>query len=205
LWTLLLSFIDVLPIGPSGSLVGFARINGAFHNFTGVNMALYTVTDWLGLVPICVAVGFAALGGVQLIKRRSLLKVDRDILALGVFYIALVAVFFFFEVMVINYRPVLIEGKLEASYPSSTTLLVMCVMPMARMQIKRRINKAPLKTFCDILTVSFTAFMVLGRIVSGVHWITDILGGGLLGAGFSTLYCYVLQNHCENVDMRGYL
>jgi len=140
-WTVLISFVDVKEIGPLESEVGFASLNGFFHNLTGVNMSLYTVTDWLGLVPIGFAVGFALLGLIQWIKRKSFWKVDSDILLLGGFYLAVMGIYLFFEEFPINFRPVLIEGTLEASYPSSTTLLVVCVMPTALLQLNVRIKK----------------------------------------------------------------
>ena len=188
LWTVFVRFVDVRAIGPEGSSVGFAALNGFVHELTGVNWLLYTVTDWLGIVPIAVALGFAILGLVQLIKRKSLWKVDHSILALGVFYIVVMAAYIFFEVVVINYRPTLIDGYLEASYPSSTTMLVMCVMPTAAMQLNARIKNTVLRRFAVIAIVVFTAFMVIGRLLSGVHWITDIIGGALLSAGLVTIY-----------------
>ena len=188
LWTILVCFVDVRAIGPEGSSVGFAALNGFVHELTGVNWLLYTVTDWLGIVPIAVALVFAILGLVQLIKRKSLWKVDHSILALGVFYIVVMAAYIFFEVVVINYRPTLIDGYLEASYPSSTTMLVMCVMPTAAMQLNSRIKNTVLRRFAVIAIVVFTAFMVIGRLLSGVHWITDIIGGALLSAGLVTMY-----------------
>ena len=188
LWTILVCFVDVRAIGPEGSSVGFAALNGFVHELTGVNWFLYTITDWLGIVPIAVALVFAILGLVQLIKRKSLWKVDHSILALGVFYIVVMAAYIFFEVVVINYRPTLIDGYLEASYPSSTTMLVMCVMPTAAMQLNARIKNTVLRRFAVIAIVVFTAFMVIGRLVSGVHWITDIIGGALLSAGLVTMY-----------------
>ncbi len=188
LWTILVCFVDVRAIGPEGSSVGFAALNGFVHELTGVNCFLYTITDWLGIVPIAVALVFAILGLVQLIKRKSLWKVDHSILALGVFYIVVMAAYIFFEVVVINYRPTLIDGYLEASYPSSTTMLVMCVMPTAAMQLNVRIKNTVLKRCAVITIVAFTAFMVIGRLVSGVHWITDIIGGALLSAGLVTMY-----------------
>ena len=188
LWTILVCFVDVRAIGPEGSSVGFAALNGFVHELTGVNWFLYTITDWLGIVPIAVALGFAILGLVQLIKRKSLWKVDHRILALGVFYIVVMAAYIFFEVVVINYRPTLIDGYLEASYPSSTTMLVMCVMPTAAMQLNVRIKNTVLRRCAVITIVAFTAFMVMGRLVSGVHWITDIIGGALLSAGLVTMY-----------------
>ena len=188
LWTILVCFVDVRAIGPEGSSVGFAALNGFVHELTGVNWFLYTITDWLGIVPIAVALGFAGLGLVQLIKRKSLWKVDHSILALGVFYIVVMAAYIFFEVVVINYRPTLIDGYLEASYPSSTTMLVMCVMPTAAMQFDVRIKNSILRR-CTVIVISgFTAFMVTGRIMSGVHWITDIIGGALLSTGLVAVY-----------------
>lgn len=193
LWTLLLCFVDVRAIGPEGSSVGLATLNGYVHEKIGVNMYLYNITDWLGLVPIGVAFGFAILGLIQLIKRKSLLRVDRSILALGVFYIIVVAVYLFFEIVVINHRPVLIEGYLEASYPSSTTMLVTCVMPSAAMQAKERIKNKALRKGVIIAIIAFIAFMVVGRLLSGVHWITDIIGGALFSLGVVMAYKSFLQ------------
>ena len=200
LWTVLVRFVDVQAIGPDGSSVGFATLNRFVHELTGVNWILYTVTDWLGLLPIAVALGFAILGLVQLIKRKSLWKVDYSILALGVFYIVVMAAYIFFEIVVINYRPTLIDGYLEASYPSSTTMLVMCVMPTAAMQLNVRIKNTVFRRCAVIIIVVFTAFMVIGRLISGVHWITDIIGGALLSAGLVIIYYSIGNTLTKNVN-----
>ena len=188
LWTLLIKTIDIKPIGPMGSAVGFSSLNGAFHEFTGVHLWLYNLTDLLSLIPILLMLSFASLGFIQLIKRKSLQKVDFDIIALGGFYAVLAMVFLFFEVFVINYRPVLINGILEASYPSSTTLLVMCVMLAAAMQFKKRILNQKLRKAAVLTASAFTVFMVLARLISGVHWLTDIIGGILLSSGLVLIY-----------------
>ena len=193
IWTVLVRCIDVKAIGPLGSKVGFAAINQFVHGLTGTNMWLYTVTDWLGLVPIAAAMCFAILGLVQLIERKSFLKVDRDILILGGFYIVTMGVFLLFETFVVNHRPVLINGHLEASYPSSTTLLVMCVMPTALMQLHCRMRNQKLRQCISFVIILFTAFMVVGRLLSGVHWLTDIIGGALFSAGLVLLYRYAVN------------
>lgn len=187
-WTLLIRFVDVKAIGPMGTTVGFATANRFIHNLTGVNMTLYTITDWLGLVPVMFVIGFALLGLIQWIKRKSILKVDYSILVLGGFYITVLATFFLFENVVINYRPILINGYLEASYPSSTTLLVMCVIPTAIMQFNTHIKNVFLKQSVTVALIIFIAFMVISRLISGVHWFTDIIGGALLSIGLVTLY-----------------
>lgn len=187
-WTVLVRTVDVQPIGAENTDVGFATLNGFVHKITGINMLLYTVTDWLGLVPIATAAVFATIGLAQWIKRKSPRRVDRSILALGVFYIAVIAVYVLFEIVVVNYRPVLIDGNLEASYPSSTTVLVTCVMPTAVMQLNTRIKNVILKRYTSAVIVAFTAFMVVGRLFSGVHWITDIIGGAIFSAGAVMMY-----------------
>ena len=192
-WTIAILFIDVKAIGPMQSMVGFATINQFIHNLTGVHMSLYTITDWLGLVPVFIGFGFAIFGLCEWIKRKNILKVDYSILALGVFYIVVAAFYILFEYIVINRRPVLIDGFLEASYPSSTTLLVLTVMPTALMQFKARIKNSNLKNIITLLIVVFTAFMVIGRLVSGVHWLTDIIGGILLSSGLVMGYKYAVN------------
>ena len=187
-WTVMVSRIGVQAIGPEGSSVGLATLNGWFHRLTGVHMTLYTITDWLSLIPLFFVAGFACLGLTQWIQRKSIWKVDRSILALGVFYLAVMAVFLFFEVYVVNYRPVLIDRVLEASYPSSTTLLVLCVMPTAMGQLHSRMKKCVLRHFAMGMLCAFTVFMVAARLISGVHWLTDIVGGLLLSAGLVLLY-----------------
>ncbi len=188
LWTISISTIDVQAIGPNSSSVGFASINSMFHKLTDVHMDLYILTDWLGLVPVAFGLGFAILGLVQWIGRKRLFSVDRSILVLGGFYMVVLAVYLLFEEYVVNYRPVLIDGYLEASYPSSTTLLVMSVMPTAILQLRSRIHRPVLRTCVMALMTAFLGFMVIGRLICGVHWLTDIIGSGLLSSGLVMLY-----------------
>ncbi len=193
LWTVLIQMVDVQPLGQNGTNIGFATLNCWFHRFTGVNMTIYTITDWMGLVPVVVCLIFAGVGLVQLIKKRSLFKVDPDIIILGSLLYCRDPGIYIFEMIPINYRPILINGIMEASYPSSTTLLVLCVMPTLVEQIQRRMSCSTLKRIITILAIAFSAFMVIGRLISGVHWFTDIVGGVLLSAGLFTVYKAVVM------------
>ncbi len=188
LWTLLVCTVDLQPLGPMGSSVGLATLNHRFHTFTGIHLWLYHITDWLSIIPLAIVLFFAMVGLSQWIRRKKILLVDFDILALGGFYAAVMAVFVFFEICVVNYRPILIEGVLEASYPSSTTMLVMCVMPTAMMQVHWKVRKVGIRYTLSFLMGSFTVFMVVTRMLSGVHWLTDIIAGAFLSAGLVTLY-----------------
>ena len=178
LWTLAVCYIDV---------------NAFIHRLTGEHLMLYYITDWLGLVPIFVVSGFALMGLLQWIKRKSLRRVDHSLFILGGFYIAVMAAYLLFEAVPINYRPLLIDEALEASYPSSTTLLVMSVMPATIDQFNGRIKNKSLRKWISILIGVFVSFMVLARLISGVHWFTDIVGGVLLSVGLVMMYRYFLS------------
>jgi undecaprenyl-diphosphatase len=188
LWTILIMSVDVQNVGQQGTAVGFAAFNTWFHQLIGVHMRLYVITDWLGLVPIAVCMGFGVSGLTQLIRRRSLFKVDPDIIILGIYYIIVIAAYLIFEMIPINYRPILIDGFLEVSYPSSTTLLVLSVMPTLVLQVKRRCQSKASRLTVYVFAVLFAAFMVIGRLISGVHWATDIIGSVLLSIGLFKLY-----------------
>lgn len=192
LWTILIQNIDVQAAGPDGTRIGFAGFNVWFHQMTGVHMLIYTITDWLGLVPVCVCLGFGAAGIIQSIRRRSLLKVDRDIILLGVYYVLVIMMYLVFEMVPVNYRPIRIDGVLEASYPSSTTLLVLSVMPTLKYQIDRRSENRSIRKMTSVFVILFSVFMVIGRLIAGVHWVTDIVGAVLLSAGLFMIYRFAV-------------
>lgn len=187
-WTVLVQNVDVQNAGQTGTEVGLATLNIWFHDLTGVHMMLYTITDWLGLVPVIICLAFGVMGFVQMIQRKSPLKVDADLILLGVYYIVVIAGYLIFEELPVNYRPVWIEGRLEASYPSSTTLLVLSVMPALTFQARRRLKNVRLNRAIRIGSAGFSLFMVVGRVLSGVHWITDIIGAILLSSGLFCIY-----------------
>ena len=187
-WTFLIQTVDVQAVGVKETSVGFAAVNTWFHRLTGVHMGIYTITDWLGLVPIAVCIGFGLLGLIQWIRRKSIAKVDKNILLLGGYYILVILGYLVFEMIPINYRPILIDGAMEPSYPSSTTLLVLSVMPTLLFQINRRVKSQTIRRITAAFVILFSAFMVIGRLVAGVHWLTDIIGSMLLSAGLYCLY-----------------
>ena len=187
-WTILILTIDVQPVGVNGTDVGFATLNRSFHNLTGVNMTIYYITDWLGLIPVFTTFVFFAVGVAQLIRRKSLFKVDKSIIILGIFYILVIAVYLFFESYIINYRPVLMNGRLEASYPSSHTLMTICLMSVCIDQCSRLIRSKKINTAVKIISYAIIAVTIIGRLISGVHWFTDIIGGILISLTLLSLY-----------------
>ena len=191
----LIRFVDVAPIGAQGTSIGLSHLNQFVFDFFGVNMLWYNITDWLGIAAVLTAFLFAIIGLVQLIKRRSLLKVDREILALGVLYLVVIGLYIIFETVIINYRPIIMPDNTrpEASFPSSHTMLVCVIMGSAAMLINRYIKN---KTLCRALrAMCFVIIIVtvVGRSIAGVHWFTDIFGGVLISVTLLSLYKEVIS------------
>lgn len=191
LFTVLVANVDLQPIGPESSVVGLATLNGAVAEAIGVHMVWYQITDILGYLAILVALFFGLLGVLQLIKGRSLARVDSDILALGGFYVLVVVFYVIFELVCVNYRPVIIDPSegLEASYPSSHTMLALCVFTTAIFQFQSRIRDRQVCKVIEIVAVILIVLTVGGRLISGVHWFTDIIGSLLLSSSLIVLYC----------------
>ena len=175
-FTILVKVVDVKQIGVNETSIGFATLNQFVFKTTGVNMMWYHITDWLGLVPIFIAMTYALIGFIQLIKRKSLFKVDKEIIILGLFYIVVISLYIFFEKVIVNYRPILMNGFLEASYPSSHTLMTICLCGSSIIVNKKLFNNKITKLM-NMLSLVIVIITVIGRLLSGVHWFTDIIGG----------------------------
>lgn len=187
-FTLLVRTVDVQLIGLEESAVGLAALNSWVHDAIGIHLWWYGLTDWLGVLFVAVGLGFAAVGAVQLFKRRNLWKVDREILWLGVLYIAMAVCYIGFKRFPVNYRPVILNGEAESSYPSSHILLTMCVMSTTVLQMKRLLPGERIRRWITAVCTALLTVTIVGRVISGVHWATDILGGILLALALVELY-----------------
>lgn len=200
LFTAGVKLIDVLPIGPQGSSVGFSTLNEFVLKTLGESQVWYDITSYLGVLAIFVAFCFCILGLLQFIKRKNPLKIDKDIIFLGAFYVLVILIYIFFEKCIVNYRPVILETSLEASYPSSHTMIVTCITASAIIQLKERIKNKSLKNFVCIFLGVVMVVTIIGRMLSGVHWFTDIIGGLILSSSLIELYyaTFLLTNIEKN-------
>lgn len=186
LYTISLSLIDVQKIGPHYSKVGFATLNQSLFNKIGTNAFWYQVTEVLGIFPLMMVGYFALLGFFQLSTRKKLSLVDKEILALGFLYVVVAACYVLFEKVIINYRPILEDGQLEASYPSSHTFLAITVLLSAFYVLRKETGMV--KAIIAYLSLVVMLVLVIGRFLSGAHWGTDIFGGVLLGLTLVSFY-----------------
>ena len=191
----LVRLADVAPIGAQGTSIGLSHLNQFVFDLFGVHILWYNITDWLGVAAVLTGFVFAVTGLVQLIKRRSLLKVDREILSIGGLYIVVIGLYLFFENVIINYRPIIMPDNTspEASFPSSHTMLVCVIMGSAAMLINRYIRNKPLNRILRAVCYVIIGVTVVGRLIAGVHWFTDILGGILISVTLLSLYEEVIS------------
>ena len=192
IFIVLLKRIDIKCNAVNNSCIGFATINQFIFDKIGVNMIWYTITDWLGIIPILMSVVYAIIGLKQLIKRKSIRKVDKEIIILGIFYIAVISIYILFEKYIINYRPILINGLLEASFPSSHTMMTICLCGSSIM-INNRLFKNKFSKVINKISIIIIVITVIGRFISGVHWFTDIIGGILISSFLLMLFYSILN------------
>lgn len=200
LFTWSLTWHNIQPIGPYESNVAYANINKAVYNLLGSNSLSYKISSFSVVVSISIAVGFACLGVVQWVKRKSIFSVDNSILVLGVFYCIVFSAFLFFEFNVINFQPTLIDGSLKSSYPSSTTMLSTFLFPTAMMQFKRLIKDMKTRRRVNYACGLSAVLIVIFRLLSGAHWFTDILGGLIFSISMVLFYhaaCNICQKYCH--------
>ncbi len=194
IFTVLVKVVDVRPVGPESSLVGFATLNSAFHELTSFNQSLFSVTEHLGLLLIPIVAFYVTLGVVQLVKRKSLKKLDRTLLLLAGFYAVVAVIYLLFEKIAINFRPVLFDGALEPSYPSSHTLFAICLCGSAILVNRVLFSDKSYIRAVNLALGAIAILIVIGRLLSGVHWLTDIVGGLLISATLLSWFNFYLSS-----------
>lgn len=194
IYTILVKYVDVAPIGPKASSVGFSTLNKFVFNFLGRSNIWYNITEVLGMISILIALFYALIGLYKLIKNKSILKIDKEIIILGIFYFVVLLVYLFFEKVIINYRPILVKGVLEASYPSSHTMLSICICLSAIIINNKLYKNMRISKIINTLSIIIMITTTVGRLLSGMHWVSDILGGTIISICLSYIFKTVIYS-----------
>ncbi len=179
---IVLKTVDVAAVGPEDTSVGLSHINTAFHEAFPLNMTIYKLTECLGYLALLIVAAFAVLGLSQLIRSKSFAGVDKQIYMLAGVYVVLGILYVMFEKVVINYRPEILPDEIhpEASFPSSHTMLACVVFGTAYTMLGIYMKKSTARLVLQILLDILIFFTVFGRLICGVHWFSDIMGGMLI-------------------------
>ncbi len=188
-------YVDTAAIGPANTVIGLSRLNQLVHDLTDVNWQWYEITEYIGYGVLAIAALFVLAGLIQLIRGRSFLNVDRELYILACLYIVTAGLYVFFEYFIINYRPVLMPGETlpEASFPSSHTMLAIVILGSTFRLLKKYVRPAALRVLLRLICAAGIIAAVGGRLYSGVHWSTDILGGILLSIVLLCLFGGILE------------
>lgn len=187
-FTYLVKNVDVQAIGPQNSEVGFAKVNGAVANALTYNDFFYSLSEVLGYLAIGTMLIFGLFGVMQLFIRKGISKVDKDLFVLLGLYVLCLGIYLAFEKVVINYRPVILDEGLEASYPSSHTMLAVAFLSAAISQFSVRLKNEKTRRIAIVLCALDGVGVIVCRILAGVHWLTDILGAILIALACFFLY-----------------
>jgi undecaprenyl-diphosphatase len=199
IYTLAVKFFMVAQVGPKGTSVGFGKLNKAIHQAIGTNMIWDNITDVFVIIAIVLAITVAVVGIIQAIARKSAKKIDKDILWTIIYYFLIIGMYFIFEQIPINYRPIITEGTLEYSYPSSHIMVLLCISFTLMYQVCSRVKNSFVKNCIKVIIIIFLFLSVVGRILSGVHWITDIIGSILISIVLSLLYMTIIIFKCKGL------
>lgn len=168
----------------SGKEVGLSHINDLIDYKS--NKKLDIISDILLYTSFIVAIAGVVIGLYQLITRKSLFKVDSFIIIFGIFLVAAVILWILFDYVIkINYRPL---NPNEGSFPSTHVLLTVFLTNVGGLMLAKYCKNTTLIIVAYVVSLLFIILVVLFRILSGMHYITDVFGGLFLGFSLSYLF-----------------
>lgn len=200
-FTIIAKFVDTGLVLTTNTKIGLSSINKPIFDSIKISDAWGTVSTVLFLVAALVALALIVIGVREFIKTKQLSKVNHKILFLIGLYMLTVFFYFLFEILIVNYRPLLDEGLAKASYPSSHTLLVCVVCLSACFVVPDYIKNKPLKITIISLLILISLLTPVTRMLAGMHWFSDIIGSLLLSAALVMCYysttCLVKKSNTE--------
>ena len=149
------------------------------------------ITDIILVASIAVLGVFAVLGLYQWIKRKSLKKVDKPLLAMLIPLVLMAITYFIFDkFLVLNIRP---NGSGEPSFPSTHTMVVATIFLLTAIILPNYIKSKTARVIMDIVMLLFIILVSIGRVLANMHWVSDVVGGLIFAAIFTVIYYLILR------------
>ena len=192
LFTIMVTALDGQTV--DGHRLGLATMNGWWRDLVGVNAAWRVVSDVVAVGTVFGAVGLLIVQIVAVVRGRGLRPVVRDWWGVDLVLISLGICYGLFQIVVINYRPLLMHGVAEASYPSSHVLLFATVWPLLILTLWRMTKRRWVRVTVMVVGMMVMLAGIVARALSGYHWLSDLVGGVLLGVTLVAWYLALQYN-----------
>lgn len=197
--TVSLLLVDVQSAG--AQTVGWASLNFWWHDLISVQHGWHIVSNIVATVTLLALCAMVVWQFIIMLRGKSFRAFLKQWLAFDITVILLVLCYVLFQIVVVNYRPIMIDGMAEVSYPSSHILLFATLLPLIVCECWHNV---PSKVWRRVIAVSALVLMVVGivaRALCGYHWLTDSVGALLLSAALVAWYKvmtqYKLPARCE--------
>lgn len=184
--TITVKYVDQKNIG--SQVIGWATINLWWRDIIGVRNFWQIASHIFAAITLIILVMFLVWQAIALLRRKSFRTMPRHWWFFDLTLIALALCYIVFQIMVINFRPLLIDGVAELSYPSSHVLLLATLWPVFILTLSREVKSRPWLRVASVIGIIVMTVGIIARLLSGYHWFTDIIGGIMLGAVLTCWY-----------------
>ena len=155
-------------------------------------MVWETITNIILILSIILILFFLGLGVYELIKKRSIKKVDPRLTWLPLPLALMTLTYFLFDkVWILNVRP---NGSGEPSFPSTHVMVVTTIFFVVTIILPKYIKNKTTRLIIEIIMAIMISLTAVGRVMSGMHWVADVLGAIVFGFLFSEIYYYIVSN-----------
>lgn len=176
IFTILVSFVDVKIFNVTNTKIGLYSLNKIFLVNSINSNYINIISNGIFLICLLVIILMLLLITFEYFKTK---KINKNNLNFFIHFLIMVLIWIIFDkILIINYRPILINGNIEGSYPSTHVMVSTFVLLFLSDQLKKIFKND--KIFY-IISIGLIIIQSISRILLTMHWFTDIIGGLLIG------------------------
>lgn len=176
IFTILVSFVDVKIYNVTNTEIGLYSLNKIFLVNSINSNYINIISNGIFLICLLVIILMLLLITFEYFKTK---KINKNNLNFIIHFLIMVLIWIIFDkILIINYRPILINGNIEGSYPSTHVMVSTFVLLFLSDKLKKIFKND--KIFY-IISIGLIIIQSISRILLTMHWFTDIIGGLLIG------------------------